>query len=152
MSQPPYNGPQQGQPNPPAGYGNQGNYPQGAPGGVPAGYSGQGNFQQGPPQQGYSSYAGGSGGGAPGLFSGDFSRSAIPQTAKIAHLAVLILAIVFAAAGLIEAILYFTSSYGGSQAVLTGIIALVKGPALGFAVLALGRLFIDFVVRSTSKS
>lgn len=138
---------------PPAGYGQQ----------PPQGYGqqqqpqppfGQASFgqqsQPGYPQQPYQAPA------EPGLLDTTFAKPTTPKIAKPAFVAVIVLAASLTLMGLLSAISSFSNaaayaSFDGgvsASAVLTGIAQLVFFPALGFAVLTVGRLLIEYFVET----
>ena len=108
-----------------------------------------GGPQAGGPQYGAPRYGAPASGG--GLFDTNLRTLITPRLAKTANLAIIILAGVIALAGLLEAISILSSAaafggFGGSSAtyVLGGIIALLRGPALAFVILTVGRLVVEF--------
>jgi hypothetical protein len=89
--------------------------------------------------------------GGPGLFDTEFATPSTLKTAKLAYIAIIILAIVLAVGGLFNAIGQFAyvGAYGGAGELLRGLAMLIGGFALGFVVLTVGRLFVDYFVQQT---
>ncbi|UFU04986.1 hypothetical protein [Ruania halotolerans] len=88
----------------------------------------------------------------PGLFDTSFATSTIGKTAKLAFVAVILLAGALAVSGLFSAIAQFSQlRFGGAVSVLSGLIDLVVYGGLAFAVLVLGRLLVDHVVQSAKE-
>ncbi len=146
----PFGQPQQQPQQPPQGYGQQ--PPQGYGQQQPFGQASFGQQSQpGYPQQGQQGYQP-QAPSEPGLFDTTFAKPLTPKLAKTAYLAVMILAGVLALFGLLGAIQYFASAasqYGtGITGVLSGIASLVLFPAIGFVVLTVGRLVIEYFLES----
>lgn len=144
----PFGQPQPGQPQPtqPQGYGQPGFGQQPQPPFGQQGFGQQSGFgQQGFPQQP----------AEPGLLDTTFAKPTTPKVARTAYLAVIVLAGALVLMGLLLAISSFSSAatlagLGGSGAagVLAGIGQLVLFPALGFAVLTVGRLAIEYFLET----
>src|SRR5690606_8637821 len=108
------------------------------------------------PQQGFGPQQGGypQTPAGPGLFDTTFATPNTPKIAKPAFIAVIVFAGALVLYGLFAAISSFSvaasmTNYGGGAGyVLTGIGQLVFLPALGFAVLTLGRLTIEYFVET----
>ncbi|TDE89645.1 DUF4282 domain-containing protein [Occultella glacieicola] len=136
----PQHGQQPGQP------AQQGQYGQEGPHGQ------QGQYGQ-PGQQGFGGQYGGApyptAPGGPGLFDTEFAQPSTLKTAKLAYIAIIVLAGVLAVGGLFNAIGQFWAfgPYGSVGSLLGGIVSLVSGAALGFVVLTVGRLFVDYFVQ-----
>jgi hypothetical protein len=118
-----------GQPQPPFGQASFGQHSQ-------PGYP-QPGFQPQPPAE-------------PGLFDTTFAKPQTPKLAKTAYIAVIVLAGALTLTGLFSAISSFSNAgfYGGAVSVLRGIAELVLYPALGFVVLTVGRLAIEYFVET----
>ncbi|GAB2600451.1 DUF4282 domain-containing protein [Pseudactinotalea suaedae] len=107
--------------------------------------------QPGFPQQGFQQPP-----AEPGLFDTSFARPTTPKVAKTAYISVIVLAGTLVLYGLFSAISSFStaasmSDYpggGGASFVLAGIGQLLLLPALGFAILTLGRLAIEYFVQT----
>lgn len=90
----------------------------------------------------------------PGLFDTSFAKPVTPKIAKTAYIAVIVLAAAITLMGLFGAISSFSdaAAYAGygttASSVLSGIAQLVFYPALGFVVLSLGRLTIEYFVET----
>ena len=90
----------------------------------------------------------------PGLFDTTFAKPTTPKVAKTAYLAVIVLAGAITLMGLFAAISSFSAAadyaqYGSvAGSILSGIAQLVFYPALAFAILALGRLTIEYFVET----
>ena len=131
----------------------QGGYahaPQQQPGGYaqapqqqPGGYAQPGGFAQG----GHYPTSGG-----PGLFDTNFAVSSTQRTAKLAYVAIIVVAGALALAGLFTAVAQFANlTYGGASVVLSGLASLLVYGAIAFAVLTVGRLVVDFFVQEDKK-
>lgn len=127
---------------PPPGYGQQPPFGQ-------ASFGQQG--QPGYPQQGYQQQVP----AEPGLFDTTFAKPTTPKVAKTAYIALIVLAGVLTVTGILLAISSFSAtvamaSFGSSTTggVLASIAQLVLYPALGFAVLTVGRLAIEYFVET----
>lgn len=148
---------------PPQGFGPQSQAPQGfgQQSQAPHGFGqqsqpqfGQQGFgqQQGYPQQGFQPQ----GPTEPGLFDTTFAKPTTPKVAKLAYTAVIVLAGALVLYGLFAAISSFSAGAslsgipggGGVGYVLIGIAQLVFLPALGFVVLTLGRLTVEYFVET----
>lgn len=107
--------------------------------------------QPGFPQQGFQQTP-----SVPGLFDTTFAKPTTPKVAKTAYLSVIVLAGTLVLFGLFSAISSFSAAAslsslaggGGAGYVLAGIGQLLFLPALGFAVLTLGRLAIEYFVET----
>lgn len=163
-----------GQASAPQGYG-QASVPQGAKGGygqasVPQGAHGgygqasqqqSGGYGQAPPQQQPGGYAQSGGfapsgqyptSGNPGLFDTSFAVSSTQRTAQLAYVAIMVVAGALVLAGLFLAVAQFANvTYGGAGAVLSGLASLLVYGAIGFAILTVGRLVVDFFVQEDKK-
>ncbi|WP_420111181.1 DUF4282 domain-containing protein [Pseudactinotalea sp.] len=138
---------------PPQGFGQQSQAPQGfGQQSQPQPQFGQPGFnqQQGYPQQGFQPQPP----AAPGLFDTTFAKPTTPKVASTAYIALIVLAGTLVLYGLFGAISSFSAAasmgqYGGGAGyVLAGIGQLLFLPALGFAVLTLGRLTIEYFVET----
>lgn len=112
---------------------------------APAGYAPQGYA---PP--GYAQQPGGSSG--VGLFDTSFATPSTPKVAKLAYVSLIVLAIVFTVVGVLQAIGQFSLAAapygGGGYQVLSGIVSLILWPAIGFGLLTLGRLTVEYFVET----
>ena len=154
-------GQQQPQPQPGGGYG-QASVPPGAQGYGQASMpqSPQGGYAHAPQQQpgGYAQPGGFAQGGhyptsgGPGLFDTNFAVSSTQRTAKLAYVAIIVVAGALALAGLFTAVAQFANvTYGGASVVLGGLASLLVYGAIAFAVLTVGRLVVDFFVQEDKK-
>ncbi|WP_147916876.1 hypothetical protein [Ruania zhangjianzhongii] len=134
--------------------------PQGGYGQASAPQNPQGGYAQAPQQQpgGYAQAGGFASGGQyptsgnPGLFDTSFAVSSTQRTAKLAYVAIIVVAGALALAGLFRAVAQFANvSFGGASVVLGGLASLLIYGAIGFAVLAVGRLVVDFFVQEDKK-
>jgi len=137
---------------PPQGFGQQSQAPQGF-GQQSQPQFGQPGFgqQQGYPQQSFQQPS-----AEPGLFDTTFAKPTTPKVAKTAYISVIVLASTLVLFGLFSAISSFSTAAsmadypggGGAGFVLAGIGQLLFLPALGFAILTLGRLAIEYFVQT----
>lgn len=103
----------------------------------PPGYQGQPSYQS--PAE-------------PGLFDTTFAKPTTPKVAKTAYLAVMLLAGALVLVGMLQAIgqianaVEFSGFGSGASSLLYGIGTLVFYPAVGFVVLTVGRLVIEYFV------
>lgn len=110
----------------------------------PFGQASFGQQQGGFPQQPYQAAPSG-----PGLFDTSFAQPTTPKVAKLAFVSIIVVAAGLVLMGLFGAIASFSAAgIGGAGVVLAGVAQLVLFPALGFAVLTLGRLLVEYFVET----